>query len=195
MKRLWKGEMTRDDIVTLNTRVVGKNGVHLPAHDSNSDVTYACALNKERNAISAQIFKDHICSGLFPPMNSSELPPDHTIIVETDIQSSGTNATSNKTRVSPELRDRILYTCGDSDCETAQNKKIDPCLRLYPGVHVMCVDNSKLKSDNIGNGTLCRVRGLKLKRNAPPMQWKNWDGYKVQTVNAHYGLHYTGALS
>ena len=46
-------------------------------------------------------------------------------------------------------------------------------------------DNSKLKTENIGNGTLCRVKRIKLKNNALPLQWKNWDGVKVYTVSAH----------
>ena len=50
----------------------------------------------------------------------------------------------------------------------------------------MCNDNSKLKTENIGNGTLCRVKRIKLKNNALPLQWKNWDGVKVYTVSARY---------
>lgn len=50
----------------------------------------------------------------------------------------------------------------------------------------MCNDNSKLKTENIGNGTLCRVKKIKLKPGAPPLQWKNWEGVKVYTVNARY---------
>ena len=53
----------------------------------------------------------------------------------------------------------------------------------------MVTDNSRLKSDKVGNGTLCRVRRVKLKNNAPPLKWKNWDGYKVYTVNARHVEH------
>ena len=50
----------------------------------------------------------------------------------------------------------------------------------------MCNDNSKLKTENIGNGTLCRVKRIKLKNNALSLQWKNWDGFKFYTVSARY---------
>ena len=50
----------------------------------------------------------------------------------------------------------------------------------------MCDDNSKLKTDNVGNGTLCRVKRIKLKRGNPPLHWKNWDVYKVYTTNAQF---------
>ena len=50
----------------------------------------------------------------------------------------------------------------------------------------MCNDNSKLKELGLGNGTLCRVRRIKLKHGAPPLQWKNWEGKKVYTTSARY---------
>ena len=53
----------------------------------------------------------------------------------------------------------------------------------------MLVKCSKLRSDNIGNGTLCRVKKTKLKKDAPPHIWKNWDGYKMYTVSACYVDH------
>jgi hypothetical protein len=142
--------------------------------DEDSDIAYACPLNKQRNAVSASVFKDHLCnSGEFPDVQDDALPPMHTIIVEADIQSMKSCDKSRKTTVSPELRDRILSTCGDSNCTTSQQKKIDPSLRLYIGAHAMCIDNSRLKTENVGNGTMCRVRRLQLKPGSPPMQWKN----------------------
>ena len=59
-------------------------------------------------------------------------------------------------------------------------------MRLYPGAHAICNDNSKPKTDNIGNGTLCRVKCIKLKSVAPPLHWKNWDGVKAYTASACY---------
>ena len=52
----------------------------------------------------------------------------------------------------------------------------------------MCIDNTKLSEYNVGNGTLCRVRNIKLKDNAPPhaVQWKNWDGKKVYCTSARF---------
>ena len=185
MKRIWRGEVTEEDIEMINSRRVGKNGVTLPEDGEDADTCYACPFNKQRNATSAGIFREHLRSGLFPSIDSDDLPPDHTIIIEADIQSSKSSDGSGKTRVSREMRDRIINTCGDSHVVTGQNKKVDPCLRVYPGAHAMCNDNSKLKKENIGNGTLCRVKKIKLK-NGVSLQWKNWEGVKVYTVNARY---------
>ena len=69
-----------------------------------------------------------------------------------------------------------------------ESKFVDPALRLYVGALCMCtVDNSHLKDEvPIGNGTLCRVVGMKLTEHAPSHCWKNWDGVKVMTVNAKH---------
>ena len=166
--------------------MIGQNDVTLPEDSHDADTCYACPFNKQRNATSSGIFQEHLCSGEFPSVDSNELPPDHTILIEADIHSCTSNDNKGKTRVSREMRHRIISTCGDSHCVTGQNKKVDPCLRMYRGAHAMCNDNSKLKSDNIGNGTLCRVKSIKLKANSPPLQWKNWDGVKVYAVNARY---------
>ena len=49
----------------------------------------------------------------------------------------------------------------------------------------MCtVDKKRLKDKvPIGNGTLCRVVGIKLSEHAPSVRTQNWDGRKVSTVN------------
>ena len=52
----------------------------------------------------------------------------------------------------------------------------------------MCmVDNKRLKDKvPIGNGTLCRVVGIKLSEHAPSVRIQNWDGRKVSTVSAKH---------
>ena len=88
------------------------------------------------------------------------------------------------TRVSWEVKDRILITCGDSQWVTGQSKKVDPCLQCFPGVHTMCNDNSKLRTNGIGQWNTFEVKHINLKDDAPPLYWKNWDNYNVSTVNA-----------
>ena len=186
MKRFWLGKLTEEDIDTLNSRLVGQNGVGLPEDSPDADTRYACPFNKQQNAASAGIFQDHLLSGEFPTIDSDDLPPEHTIIIEADIQSSSTEGSTDKTRVSQDIRDRIINTCGDSHIRTPSGKKINPALRMYVGAHAMCTDNSKLKQLKLGNGTLCRVKRIKLKRGAPPLRWKNWDGVKVYTTSARF---------
>ena len=85
------------------------------------------------------------------------------------------------------MKDRILSTCGDAQCVTGQNKKVNPSLRCYPGAHAMCNNNTKLNIDNIGNGTLCRLKCIKLKDGSPPLQCGK-NGTK-KSVQYFYKIH------
>ena len=61
----------------------------------------------------------------------------------------------------------------------------DKEITVYYGL-VICTRCSRLKTDKIGNDTLCHVKRIKLKSDAPQLHWKNWDGVKVYTVSARY---------
>ena len=64
-------------------------------------------------------------------------------------------------------------------------KHIDPALCIYQGAHLICIDNKHLNSKiPRGNGTLCRVLGVKLKKNSTTYKWKNYYGKKVWTIDA-----------
>jgi len=185
LTRLWRDDLTQEDREKINTRVIGgQDGVTLPS-TFDGDVVYATSTNKERNAIQAGIFCDHILS-THPTMQSKDLPPDHTIVVEAVIESSKSKKSS--TSIGSYTRDRIIHTCGDADCVVSNTKYVDPALRLYVGAHCMCtVDNKRLKDKvPIGNGTLCCVVGIKLSEHAPSLRIQNWDGRKVSTVSAKH---------
>jgi hypothetical protein len=65
------------------------------------------------------------------------------------------------------------------------SKHIDPALCIYIGAYLICIDNKHLTAKvPLGNGTLCRVLGVKLKDNVQSYKWKNYYGKKVWTVNA-----------
>jgi hypothetical protein len=65
------------------------------------------------------------------------------------------------------------------------SKHIDPALCIYIGAYLICIDNKHLTAKvPRGNGTLCRVIGVKLKDNAQSYTWKNYYGKKVWTINA-----------
>jgi hypothetical protein len=87
-------------------------------------------------------------------------------------------------QIKEHLRHRIITTCGDADV-MARTKHIDPALCIYVGSHLICIDNKHLK-DKVqgGNGTICRVIGIKLKEEPRSYKWKNYYGRKVWTVNA-----------
>jgi hypothetical protein len=97
-------------------------------------------------------------------------PPEHTIIIEADIRSSVAKRTHQK--IKGHLRYIIITTCGDADV-MAGTKRIDPALCLYVGAHLICIDNKHLK-DKVprGNGTICRVIGIKLKEQPQSYKWK-----------------------
>ncbi len=97
-------------------------------------------------------------------------PPAHTIIIEADIRSSVAKRTHRK--IKEYLRHRIITTCGDADV-TAGTQHIDPALCLYVGAHLICIDKKHLK-DKVqrGNGTICRVIGIKLKIKPQSYKWK-----------------------
>ena len=172
--RMRMGKDTKEDREKINTRVIGKCGVQVP---DVPDPSYACPTNKERNGISAGVFKNHIIA-THPLITSNELPPDHTLMIEASIR------TKSK-KVSQAVHDVITTMLGDNDIKVSEynrsSAKIDPLLQVFPGSQEMCISNDDLKKGR-GNGTLCRVLGVKLKRGAR-RQWKNWEGRKVYTVS------------
>ena len=176
-RRLCRNEMTEDDIKLLNTRVIGHEGLVLPKIVT-GDTCYACPTNKERNSITAAIFKQHIKT-THPDVQNGILPPDHTIIIEAAIE---TTRGTKRSATMQSLRRRIIEL-GDNDVRCG-TKLIDPCLRCYTGGFFMCSSNENLKDDGTGNGTQCRIIGIKLKQNQTSYRWKNWDGKKVWTVSA-----------
>jgi len=54
----------------------------------------------------------------FPPVDSDDLLPEHTIIIEADIQI-GSLGKNGETRVNQEICDSIIATCGDATIKTA----------------------------------------------------------------------------
>ena len=145
------------------------------------DACYACPTNKERNAIQAAIFQKHI-QATHPNVTCDEMPPKHTLIIEGNITNSISHTT--RQRIDRHLRHRIITSCGDANVMMG-SKHIDPALCIYIGAYLICIDNKHLTAKvPRGNGTLCRVLGVKLKDNAQSYKWKNYYGKKVWTVNA-----------
>ncbi len=184
LKRMWYDDLSKKDRERLNTRVIGKNGIKLPKRKSieGKDVSYACPTNRERNAVNASNFKQHI-ERTHPLVSSNNPPPSGTAIVEAHITSS--NSSRAKTKINRMLRHRIITTCGDNNVR-AGTKHIDPALCLYVGAFLICIISNQSLNEKVrrGNGTMCRVVGMKLKGDAPSYKWKNYYGRKVWTVNA-----------
>jgi hypothetical protein len=124
------------------------------------DTSYACPTNSEHNSIQASIFKKHILA-THPSIHNKVNPPDHTIIIEADISSLIAKKAHRK--IIEHIRHRIITTCRDADV-MAGTKHIDPALCIYVSSRLICIDNKHLKDKvSRGNGTICRVIGIKLK--------------------------------
>jgi hypothetical protein len=188
LARMRMGEDTEEDRHEINKRVIGYNSLSLP--DSAPDACYACPTNKQRNGVTAAAFRKHIMQ-THPNIDTNELPPDHTLMIEATITTSGQQRRGNKRqrreqkKISQAVHDTIITQLGDDDIRATnymhKNAKIEPVLRLYPGAHQMCITNDNL-DEGRGNGTLCKCINVKLKQNGRERKWKNWDGKKVWTV-------------
>jgi hypothetical protein len=90
LKWFWQGELIQRDRKLVNRRLVARPNVHLPndlPFPSDLNWSYACPTNKEHNAISARVLKNHILK-TYPPTDSYALPPEHDIVIEGDFQTS-----------------------------------------------------------------------------------------------------------
>lgn len=177
LKKLCAGNFEQEDIDWINSRVIGKNGLELPK-TLDGDACYACPLNMERNSITKAIFGDH-AEQTHPNADDHNPPPNHTLIIEADIQS----ATQPRTKLNVESLRRRIIELGDDDVR-CQRKLIDPSLCCYNGAYFMCISNEGLREHGTGNGTQGRLVGVKLKDRASSYRWKVWDNKKIWTVNA-----------
>ena len=182
MKSAWKNDLTRSDRDRINTRLVKQGGLSLPKQFS-GDACYACPTNRERNAISAGNFHQHVLD-THPAFASDDPPPTHTIVIEAHITSSISE--KKDVKIDNVLRHRILTTCGDDNVKYNSTQKVDPALCLYVGAYLMCVLGNEHLRDEVprGNGTLCRLIHVKLKNNHSTYKYKNYYGKKVWTVCA-----------
>lgn len=169
------GTDTREDRENINKRVMKKRSG--PAKPTNPNTSYACTTNKERNAVEASSFKNHILA-THPKIENAEQPPDNMLIIEASLR-------RKKKKVSQAIQDVVVSKLGDDDIRatdfSSKGAKITPAMRCYPGSHHMCITNKDLDKGR-GNGTLCRCLGVKLKQGAR-REWKNWEGRKVYTVS------------
>ena len=141
----------------------------IPPNNDDVDVTYACAYNKERNAIATTIFSRHVDKShpIVKPGDDDETAcdgiPRHTIIIESLIE----------TKVG--VRSEVFHTFvidnyGDADIKVGTSKHIDLALILYSGIPLMITTNKDVEKRR-GNGTLYRGISLKL-NNKQSLKWK-----------------------
>ena len=191
----WAGDLTLEQRLLINSRVVGSRGINMPQEiPIDHDWNYACPTNKERNSISAGIFKKHV-EMTHPSWDSEELPPDHTIIIESAF---GPTCSSNrkKRKIRNALRHRILESCGDADIVYGTNKLADPALCLYSGISLVYVANNDDMDQTPprGNGTVVKFISAKLKQRLNSRKIRRYNNKKVWSVNIKDVEHITVEL-
>ena len=175
LSRLRIGETTEEDLDLINERCLTNGNLHLPDDkETRLNTCYACPTNLERNAISASIFEEHV-RATHPLFGSHLDPPSHTLIIEAIIGRNGKP-------FSRSIQNHFYDSCGDHHVKTSGNKHVDPSLKLYTGCPLMVNNNANLVRDGCGNGTLCRLKGVKLKE-GKETYIKNVSGYKVNAVS------------
>jgi hypothetical protein len=115
---------------------------------------------------------------------SNDLPPDHTIVIKGDFQTS-TKKKASSLKVTNTLCHRILTTCGDDNITYGSHKHADPVLCLYTGINLICVKSNEKMKEKLprGNGTVCTLASVKIKQGAVSHIWREFYGRKVWTVN------------
>ena len=77
------GTATLEDIKTINKRWLGNPDVELP---TDGNICYAVPFNKDRNAISTQVFADLIDRTHPSSHEKTAFIPNHSIIIESSIK-------------------------------------------------------------------------------------------------------------
>jgi len=180
LRRIHLGRTTKDDITKINTRVIGSTlSLPTPEELDNSDITYACATNADRNLISDNIFAN-VLKHKHPKENESFEIPNSTIIIKGNFED--LKSGDPKSQIFHKL---IHNKCGDDNVQSGNGQniiRVDPCLKLFYGCPLMVSTNDN-KSIGAVKGTTAKFRGIKLKQNKE-MKIEIWNGYKVFTVNS-----------
>ena len=149
----------------------------LPPQD---EMHYACAKNNDRNAISNNMFLDHLKRTHPKSDGRQSLCPAHTVIIKAAM----TYGSKKGEKVWMSTQNRIYDQCGDSDVTNdSNNSKVDPALKFYHGVPLMIVSNDRIK-ERLANGTCCFGMYVVLKKNCS-FKPESWEGYLVNTVYAN----------
>ena len=177
MRRFRNGTITKDDIALINSRYIDNPDVKLPPQD---EMQYACAKNSKSNAISSNIFLDHL-KRTHPKLDdNTSLCPAHTVIIKAAM----TYGSKKGNKVCMSTQNKIYDQCGDSDVINENDgSKVDPALKFYHGVPLMVVSNKRIK-EKLANGTRCFGMYVVLKKHCS-FKTECWEGYRVNTVMAN----------
>ena len=133
--RMQNGELTKEDVEFINTKVVTVNkSTHLP-----KDIIYMTYFNRDRDAINMALF-EKCCAGL----RCHNVSTRDTLIILADKLAAKTLHGNYE----PFHNWKIFWeNCGEDDIKFPRehNGRMDPLLKLYKGCQLMLVFNNNVR--------------------------------------------------
>ena len=158
LMRMWNGELTKEDVEFINTKVVTVHkSRHLP-----KDLRYATYFNRDRDAIDTALFEER-CTRL----RCHNVSTRDTLIVLADKLEA---KTSHGTYEPFHYRKIFWENCGEDDIKfpKERNGRMDPLLKLYKGCQLMLVFNNNVRRGE-ANRTTVTLISVCLKPNIVPI--------------------------
>ena len=158
LMRMQNGELTKEDVEFINTKVVtGNKSIHLP-----KDIRYMTYFNRDRDAINMVLFEEH-CARLRCHSVSTR---DTLIILAYKLAAKTLHG-----NYEPFHNQKIFWeNCGEDDIKLPRecNGRMDPLLKLYKGCQLMLVFNNNVRHGE-ANGTTVTLISVCLKPNIVPI--------------------------
>ena len=159
LMRMWNGELSKEDIEFINTKVVTVHkSRHLP-----KDLRYATYFNRDRDAINMALFEE--CCTRLRCYNVSTR--DTLIVMANKLE-----AKTSHGIYEPFHNWKIFWqNCGEDDINFPKehNGRMDPLLKLYKGCQLMLVFNNNVRCGE-ANRTTVTLISICLKPNIIPIQ-------------------------
>ena len=159
LMRTWNGELTKEDVEFINTKVVtGNKSIHL-----SKDIRYMTYFNRDRDAIKTVLFEE-CCARL----RCHNVSTRDTLIILADKLAAKTLHGNYE----PFHNWKIFWEdCGEDDIKFPRecNGRVDPLLKLYKGCQLMLVFNNNVRHGE-ANRTTVTLISICLKPNIVPIQ-------------------------
>ena len=159
LMRMQNGELTKEDVEFINTKVVGNKSMHLP-----KDIRDATYFNRDRDVINTALFEEH-CARL----RCHSVSTRDTLLI---ILANELAAKTSHGNYEPFHNQKIFWeNCGEDDIKFPRehNGRMDPLLKLYKGCQLMLVFNNYVRHGE-ANGTTVTLISICLKPNIIPVQ-------------------------
>ena len=157
--RMWNGELTKEDVAFINTKVAtGNKSIHLP-----KDIRYMTYFNRDSDAINTVLFEE--CCARLRCHNVSTR--DTQIILADKLAAKTLHG-----NYEPFHNKKILWeNCGEDDIKFPRecNGRMDPLLKLYKGCQLILLFNNNVRRGE-ANGTTVTFIRVCLKPNIVPLQ-------------------------